>query len=77
MAGKKIAPADWERLKKEHDHRCAYCGKAVPLTMDHRIPLIRGGPHVIENILPACKPCNSSKHAKSEEEFRSKGMAAK
>jgi len=38
--------------------------------MDHRIPLSRGGRHEIENITPACKPCNSRKHTRTEEEFR-------
>ncbi len=43
---------------------CHYCGaRAGPrgLTMDHVIPLIRGGKSTRGNIVPACKECNSKK----------------
>ena len=30
-------------------------------TLDHVTPLSKGGAHVIENLVPACRPCNSSK----------------
>ncbi len=65
----KISREQWEALKRTHDGRCAYCGEVKPLTMDHKIPLCRGGKHVIENIAPACKPCNSRKWKKTVEEF--------
>ncbi len=44
--------------------RCHYCGKSVPpreLTMDHLVPLIRGGRSTKGNLVPACKDCNNSK----------------
>jgi 5-methylcytosine-specific restriction enzyme A len=44
--------------------RCAYCGRPTPpraLTMDHRIPLVRGGRSTRGNLVPACKACNSAK----------------
>lgn len=44
--------------------RCQYCGKFVPeseKTMEHYIPECRGGRATWENILLACKPCNSAK----------------
>lgn len=43
---------------------CYYCGRKVPpaeLTLDHIVPLIRGGKSVRGNIVPACKECNSRK----------------
>ncbi len=43
---------------------CAYCGKATPqreLTMDHIVPIARGGRSVKGNVAPACKDCNSRK----------------
>lgn len=55
---------DWERLCRRYDHCCAYCGEKRPLTQDHVIPVSRGGRHSIGNLLPACKPCNSSKNAR-------------
>lgn len=46
--------------------RCAYCKrpftKARIRTLDHVIPLAKGGPHTLSNIVIACKPCNCSKH---------------
>jgi len=43
---------------------CYYCGVKVGsknLTMDHIIPLSRGGRSTKENIVPACKECNTKK----------------
>lgn len=43
---------------------CHYCGAKVPsadITMDHVVPLIRGGKSTKGNIVPACKKCNSEK----------------
>jgi hypothetical protein len=40
---------------------CAYCGVSPGVEMDHVIPTSRGGTHEIGNLVPACKPCNSSK----------------
>lgn len=44
--------------------RCHYCGAAVPaseLTMDHVIPLSRGGKSEKANLVTACKDCNTKK----------------
>jgi len=43
---------------------CHYCGKQVggrALTMDHVVPLARGGRSNKGNLVPACKDCNSQK----------------
>ena len=47
------------------ENRCAYCDTDAKLTADHVVPLSKGGSDHIENILPACQPCNSSKGTKS------------
>lgn len=44
--------------------RCYYCNAPVPpgeLTMDHLVPLIRGGKSIKSNLVPACKACNTKK----------------
>lgn len=41
---------------------CAYCGSKVKLTLDHFIPITKGGSDVQGNLLPACGSCNSKKH---------------
>lgn len=43
---------------------CHYCGEKFPpteLTMDHVVPLARGGRSTKRNIVPCCKKCNSEK----------------
>jgi 5-methylcytosine-specific restriction protein A len=43
---------------------CAYCGRRFPprkLTMDHVVPVARGGRSVKGNVVPACKECNDKK----------------
>lgn len=41
---------------------CSYCGKHTEnMTIDHVIPVIKGGTHTKENILPSCSSCNSQK----------------
>jgi len=43
---------------------CHYCARAVPkseLTMDHVVPLTRGGKSVKGNLAVCCKECNTRK----------------
>lgn len=54
----------WKR--RIADGRCHYCGRAVGargLTLDHVVPLIRGGRSVRGNVVPSCKACNTAKKA--------------
>lgn len=44
--------------------RCWMCGRPYANTIDHVIPLARGGSHWPSNLRPACKSCNSRKGAK-------------
>lgn len=48
---------------------CIYCGTEDNPTVDHLIPLSRGGAHSLKNLAPACLSCNCSKGAKTPEEF--------
>ncbi len=43
---------------------CHYCHQPTPpkeLTMDHIVPIARGGKSTKSNIVPACKDCNNKK----------------
>lgn len=41
---------------------CAYCGATgVPLQRDCVLPVSRGGRYTVENVVPACRACNTSK----------------
>ena len=52
----------WKR--KRGNGICHYCGGKFPpksLTMDHLVPLVRGGRSTKGNLVPACKDCNEKK----------------
>jgi len=43
---------------------CHYCGRPTPpkeLTMDHIVPVSRGGKSTRGNVAPCCKECNTAK----------------
>jgi 5-methylcytosine-specific restriction endonuclease McrA len=42
---------------------CHHCGGFPPkeLTMDHLVPVIRGGKSTKGNLVPSCKSCNSER----------------
>ena len=52
-----------ERLKLLGERLCVYCGDPSADTADHLIPRIRGGSDAGENLVLACRSCNSSKGA--------------
>ena len=41
---------------------CQYCGKAAE-NLDHVIPRSRGGEHIWENVVAACRRCNAKKES--------------
>lgn len=54
----------WRECCKQFDYVCAYCGKAKKLVQEHFIALTLGGEYTINNIIPSCSNCNSSKKNK-------------
>ena len=71
-------PRRWDDIRKtvsplifERDGlRCVYCRSAEGLTVDHRFPRARGGSNDPQNLVTACRYCNSSKGARTPEEWR-------
>ncbi len=60
-----LTAAEWDDIVTAHGHRCAYCGTfRKRLTIDHVVPISKGGAHSKENVVPACGRCNSAKGAK-------------
>ena len=56
---------EWENILEKYNYICAYCGvefdcENLP-TRDHIIPISKGGNNTKENIIPACRSCNSKK----------------
>jgi len=60
---------DDERLKMVLPQSCCYCGSREFLTIDHLIPIKRGGVDTGDNLVWACRTCNSSKGAKDALEW--------
>ena len=74
LNGVSFTMEQWLLLLEEFDNRCVYCGnKSKKLTVDHWVPLSKNGSNSIDNIVPACIPCNSSKCAKLPGEIKFKG----
>lgn len=48
---------------------CRYCQSTEDLTLEHVVPLSRGGSHTRDNLDVACKTCNITKKNKTEQEY--------
>jgi 5-methylcytosine-specific restriction endonuclease McrA len=64
-----LTSTEWLAILAEANGHCAYCGKEAKLTLDHVVPLARGGKHSKDNVVPACNHCNCSKGKKTVEEW--------
>ena len=65
-----LTAKDIVELRKET--RCFYCGCELNdsnRTLDHFIPLCRGGANIRENVVACCFGCNNKKGTKTYEEF--------
>jgi len=59
-----LTKKQWEDVKQKFNNCCCYCGKELPLTQEHFIPLSKDGEYTVNNIIPSCQICNSSKNNK-------------
>jgi hypothetical protein len=64
-------PLTRENLYKRDNYTCVYCGlnKRDQLTIDHLIPVSKGGKDTWENWVTACRSCNSEKSNLDVEEW--------
>ena len=54
----------WQHMAKSYlrNHRvCVNCGATTDLTVDHIVPLARGGLNSTDNMQTLCRSCNSAK----------------
>ena len=63
---------EWQTLKESYNYQCVICGEKKKLTIDHIVPLSKGGSDYIENIQPLCISCNSTKGTKLMSEVMSR-----
>lgn len=56
---------------KQQGYKCIYCGVDIKETysIDHIVPLSKGGTNEIDNIDLVCKPCNTRKGTRDKEHF--------
>lgn len=70
-SGYGVTGEQWKQILEAAGGVCSYCGEQKEnLTMDHIIPLMRGGEHDVSNITVACVSCNSSKGVKLLHEWK-------
>jgi 5-methylcytosine-specific restriction endonuclease McrA len=69
-----VTAKELERIKAAD---CAACGATGPSTIDHIIPLSRGGTDSVGNLMPLCGRCNSSKGTKTLTEWRKQKGASR
>jgi hypothetical protein len=64
----KITMPEWKHILDLQNNTCATCGRKftrkLKPTMDHIVPLSKGGEHTSANIQALCQSCNSSKNAR-------------
>ena len=68
LAEGKLSSAEWFAIKKEYGFTCPSCFLKEPeikLSIDHVVPLSRGGRNDAPNIQPLCYECNRKKHTKT------------
>lgn len=56
-------------LHSKTDSKCPYCPSIDNLSIDHILPLSKGGTHTEDNVELVCLPCNIRKGTKTKEEF--------
>ena len=63
-AGGSYKPSEWRAVLDAYGHRCRHCASDEKMTVDHIIPISKGGRNTIDNLQPLCLSCNSKKWAK-------------
>ena len=63
QSARELRSSPWWKRKRAAGI-CHHCGEKFSpkeLTMDHLVPIVRGGKSTKGNLVPSCKPCNSAR----------------
>lgn len=55
---------EWDAIVKKQRGRCADCSKKRKLTIDHIVPIAKGGCNFAFNLQGLCRPCNTRKYVR-------------
>ena len=67
----KLKKSNWWKQKLQ-SKTCFYCKKTFclkDLTMDHKVPIVKGGKSQKSNVVVSCKKCNTQKGTKTSAEL--------
>jgi 5-methylcytosine-specific restriction endonuclease McrA len=67
---KNRVPFSKKNVMIRDDYTCVYCGSKERTTIDHVIPVSRGGKSTFENCVSACMSCNSKKGSNTPSEAK-------
>ena len=60
-----------QAIKDEWNNTCCYCNSTGKMSLDHVIPINKGGKDIKSNLVCACPTCNRNKgHSSMEEWYR-------
>lgn len=69
-AKRDLTPSQWQQILSYFGQCCAYYHRILKeATADHVVPVSRHGDHTAENVIPACRRCNSRKGTRTILEF--------
>lgn len=63
----KSASLTRKNIIRRDEYECQYCSRSLNMdtqTIDHIVPVSRGGKHEWKNVVACCKPCNTKKSNK-------------
>ncbi len=62
LNGGTITAKEWKEAVEKYGNKCLYPGcESTDVTMDHIVPISKGGRHEINNVQPLCQKHNSKK----------------
>ena len=67
-----LKPQDLAKKIQRQKEECCYCHTQLTrrnFTVDHVLPLSRGGKHTLRNLAVCCGDCNHLKHKRTKKEF--------
>lgn len=69
--GSTSEPYSFREICNHYGNKCVSCERGdQPLTVDHIIPISKGGEDTIENVQPLCRVCNSRKGSHHTTDYR-------